>query len=70
MDRGLPEFRIEILERDGPFGPALSENFMVPGQPKRLAGFRMKSQLENQFHGLALPPLLERRVGRLAASGL
>jgi len=36
----------------------------------RLAGFRVKSQLENQFHGLALPPLLERWVGRLAASGL
>ena len=50
MDRGLPEFPVEILKRHRFFDFAIAKHFMIACKQERLSGLRVKAQLENQFH--------------------
>jgi hypothetical protein len=52
VQNGLPEFQVEILERNRLRGPAAAKNFVVAGDEKRLANLGVKAWSKNEFHEL------------------
>ncbi len=49
---GLPEFGVEILERQRPVGATVAEQRMIADEPERLSNFGAEAKSKNQFHVL------------------
>jgi hypothetical protein len=52
LNRGLPEFRVEILEWNRSFNLAAAELVMIAGNKERLPDFGVKAETKNEFHEL------------------